>query len=181
MAANPSNPLPHSPTCPFCTIASTYPPFPPSVLRVEEENATAVVGNISDRPQTHLILSTRHVLAFLDIMPLTRGHVLVISRRHYERLGDVGVVVGKEVGFSYLHFLVCYSVVSPNRQSRMADHHTFDSSENGSPYSPELSLKPYWARMPIRESKIQDIGTWSRTMVRMFVSLLYGRNAVHSI
>jgi diadenosine tetraphosphate (Ap4A) HIT family hydrolase len=44
-----------------------------------------------------MILSTDHVLAFLDIMPLTRGHVLVAPRRHYEMLGDMGVEAGQEV------------------------------------------------------------------------------------
>jgi len=43
------------------------------------------------------VLSTRHVLAFLDIMPLTRGHVLVVTRGHWEDLGKVGVGVGMEV------------------------------------------------------------------------------------
>lgn len=45
----------------------------------------------------HLILSTEHVLAFLDIMPLTNGHVLIAPRRHYEKLGDMGVAAGQEV------------------------------------------------------------------------------------
>jgi diadenosine tetraphosphate (Ap4A) HIT family hydrolase len=36
-------------------------------------------------------------MAFLDIMPLTRGHVLVAPRQHYQTLGDMGVLVGQEV------------------------------------------------------------------------------------
>ncbi|GAB1192174.1 hypothetical protein APSETT444_001359 [Aspergillus pseudonomiae] len=31
-------------------------------------------------------------------MPLTRGHVLVIPRTHYEKLGDVDVKVSRELG-----------------------------------------------------------------------------------
>ncbi|KAI9932933.1 Histidine triad nucleotide-binding protein 2, mitochondrial [Aspergillus wentii] len=31
-------------------------------------------------------------------MPLTKGHVLVITRDHYEKVGEVGVGVGREVG-----------------------------------------------------------------------------------
>src|SRR5262249_41252162 len=95
-------PPPPSPTCPFCAIASAHAPFPPSVLLpplAGEEEEKVATGNSSEPlPQTHLILSTRHVLAFLDIMPLTRGHVLVISRAHYERLGQVGIGLGREVG-----------------------------------------------------------------------------------
>lgn len=45
----------------------------------------------------HLILSTEHVLAFLDIMPLTNGHVLIAPRQHHEKLGDMGVAAGQEV------------------------------------------------------------------------------------
>lgn len=36
-------------------------------------------------------------MAFLDIMPLTRGHVLVAPRRHHEMLADLGVYAGQEV------------------------------------------------------------------------------------
>ncbi|PYI12444.1 HIT-like protein [Aspergillus sclerotiicarbonarius CBS 121057] len=111
-------------SCPFCTIAHTYPPFPPTTfLRLQNSintnnNDTSdlnivpptvvdstnydlpVVGSgtILGEGQAHLILSTHHVLAFLDIMPLTRGHVLVVPRRHCEKLADVGVGVGREIG-----------------------------------------------------------------------------------
>lgn len=51
------------------------------------------------------MLSTRHVLAFLDIMPLTRGHVLVVTRGHWEDLGKVGVGVGMEVRIIFFPLL----------------------------------------------------------------------------
>lgn len=41
-------------------------------------------------------------MAFLDIMPLTRGHVLVITRGHYETLGGVGVDIGREVSITFI-------------------------------------------------------------------------------
>ncbi|GMF73773.1 unnamed protein product [Aspergillus oryzae] len=56
------------------------------------------------QPTAHLILSTKHVLAFLDIMPLTRGHVLVIPRAHYEKLGDVDIKVSREVRIDPISF-----------------------------------------------------------------------------
>ncbi|RJE24194.1 HIT domain protein [Aspergillus sclerotialis] len=31
-------------------------------------------------------------------MPLTKGHVLVVTRDHYEKLGDLNVETGREVG-----------------------------------------------------------------------------------
>ncbi|KAJ5086636.1 hypothetical protein NUU61_007943 [Penicillium alfredii] len=84
-----------SPTCPFCNIASINPPIP--CHDPEKSTPTSPSGS-EQSPTAHLILSTEHVLAFLDIMPLTRGHVLVAPRRHYELLGDMGVAVGQEMG-----------------------------------------------------------------------------------
>ncbi|EEH40811.1 HIT domain-containing protein [Paracoccidioides lutzii Pb01] len=91
--------LPHSPSCPFCAVAAAHPPFPPSRLDLPiNPQTTTTPDSGPPEPQTHLILSTKHVLAFLDIMPLTRGHVLVVSRGHYENLGNVGVEAGSELG-----------------------------------------------------------------------------------
>lgn len=45
-------------------------------------------------------------MAFLDIMPLTPGHVLVAPRRHYEMLGDMGVQAGQEVCILLFLFLL---------------------------------------------------------------------------
>ncbi|OJJ97820.1 hypothetical protein ASPACDRAFT_1857841 [Aspergillus aculeatus ATCC 16872] len=98
--------------CPFCTIAHTYPPLPPTTflrqhhLDTNPKNvpnpATVSIPPHSDldtsTSTTHLILSTPSLLAFLDIMPLTRGHLLLITREHYEKLGDVGVGVSREIG-----------------------------------------------------------------------------------
>lgn len=80
------------PACPFCNIADTNPPIPLS------NPETKTIPPESESSQTaHMILSTDHVLAFLDIMPLTRGHVLVAPRKHYGVLGDLGVSAGQEV------------------------------------------------------------------------------------
>lgn len=40
-------------------------------------------------PQCHLILSTKLVLAFLDIMPMAPGHILLTTRKHYQKLSDL--------------------------------------------------------------------------------------------
>ncbi|KAH8697510.1 HIT-like domain-containing protein [Talaromyces proteolyticus] len=90
----PNLPAIPSPTCPFCSIAAAYPPIPPS----------SAIQKVPPRPgstessHAFLILSTQHVLAFLDIMPLARGHILLTSRNHWEKVGDVGVRVGEEFG-----------------------------------------------------------------------------------
>lgn len=39
-------------------------------------------------------------------MPLTRGHLLLVTREHYEKLGDVGVGVSREV--SLVLYLLTY-------------------------------------------------------------------------
>ena len=67
--------------CAFCRISSAYPhdgtnvPHAPNPERVD--------------PQCHLILSTPLVLAFLDIMPISPGHILLTTRKHYRTLGDL--------------------------------------------------------------------------------------------
>lgn len=82
------------PACPFCNIADTNPPIPLD----NPENKTIHAESESVSSSTaHMILSTDHVMAFLDIMPLTRGHVLVAPRKHYSMLGDLGVTAGQEV------------------------------------------------------------------------------------
>nr|KMM64835.1 hypothetical protein CPAG_01187 [Coccidioides posadasii RMSCC 3488] len=83
---------PYSPSCPFCGIASAHSPCPPSTPAQSLPTPNEILS------QTHIILSTKHVLAFLDIMPLTRGHVLVIPRRHFQNLGEVRVNEGRELG-----------------------------------------------------------------------------------
>lgn len=87
--------------CPFCRIAASYPPT----------SFTDPIHPTNDGPLSHLILSTEHVLAFLDIMPLTRGHVLVAPRQHFQTVGDMNVQTGQEVihpisNFQYLQFLI---------------------------------------------------------------------------
>ena len=78
--------------CPFCNIASSYLPIP---FNDPESNPVSTAPD-SD-PLSHVILSTERVLAFLDIMPLTRGHVIVAPRTHYKLLGAMGVQAGQEV------------------------------------------------------------------------------------
>ncbi|KAF2211599.1 hypothetical protein CERZMDRAFT_43048 [Cercospora zeae-maydis SCOH1-5] len=68
--------------CAFCRISNAYP----------NENATNVpLSPDPERvdPQCHLILSTPLVLAFLDIMPISPGHILLTTRKHYRTLGDL--------------------------------------------------------------------------------------------
>lgn len=80
--------------CPFCTITSTFQPISPS-------NTTDTNWD-PDRlaPPTYVFLSTEHIVAFLDIAPLTRGHVLVTPRRHRTKVGDCSADEAAEVSLS---------------------------------------------------------------------------------
>ncbi|KAL5365648.1 hypothetical protein BJX96DRAFT_15057 [Aspergillus floccosus] len=92
----------HSPSCAFCNIAATYPPLPPSRFLPADRTGETALPPSSDPSDIHafLVLSTKYVLAFLDIMPLTRGHVLVVTRDHYEKLGDMDVRASREVSLA---------------------------------------------------------------------------------
>lgn len=80
--------------CPFCRIAQSYPPVhaPGDPERV----AKSLDPELTD-PPSRVIYSGEHVLAFLDIQPLTWGHTLVIPRRHRVKMGDLGAADGAEV------------------------------------------------------------------------------------
>lgn len=67
--------------CPFCTIAKAYPPGRQPVPAAPDRDLVS--------PQCYLVLSTEHVLAFLDIMPISPGHILLITRRHYEKMSSL--------------------------------------------------------------------------------------------
>lgn len=48
----------------------------------------------------HIVYESQHCLAFLDILPIRKGHLLVVPRRHVDNVAglDVGDGTGEEVG-----------------------------------------------------------------------------------
>ena len=68
-------------SCPFCSIAKAYPAETSPVPQSPDSEAVD--------PQCHLILSTPEVLAFLDILPIAPGHILVTTREHYRKVSDI--------------------------------------------------------------------------------------------
>ena len=68
--------------CPFCKVSNAYPPSTPSPVPIAPDPEKIA-------PQCHLILSTPHVLAFLDILPIAPAHILVTTRDHYRKLSDL--------------------------------------------------------------------------------------------
>ena len=75
--------------CPFCKIEAAFPAEDPLHLQPEQRNPAAVA---------HLILSAPNALAFLDHAPITRGHTLVISRKHREKASDLSIREGQALG-----------------------------------------------------------------------------------
>lgn len=92
-----------SENCPFCRIASVYPPYdptsPPNASAPSISPELALPG-----PETYVLLSTPIVIAFLDIMPLSRGHLLVCPRRHAPKLTGTTQLEARELGY-YLRVL----------------------------------------------------------------------------
>lgn len=56
-------------------------------------------------PSCFLVLSAPSVMAFLDILPMTRGHLLVTVRGHREKIHDLTGGEGGEVG-EFFFFLI---------------------------------------------------------------------------
>lgn len=84
-------------SCPFCRIAATYPPYdpsdpPPPTSPIVDPDAT------SPDPATFVVLSTPRLIAFLDIMPLSTGHVLLCPRAHRPKLTDATPAEAAEAG-----------------------------------------------------------------------------------
>ncbi|KAK4125747.1 HIT-like protein [Parathielavia appendiculata] len=99
----PSTSQTSDPDCPFCHISSVFPPYnpaspPPSTSPLLNPALTA------PQPSTFLVLSTPHLVAFLDIMPLSLGHILLCPRPHRPKLTDVTPAESAELG-RYLRVL----------------------------------------------------------------------------
>jgi diadenosine tetraphosphate (Ap4A) HIT family hydrolase len=80
------------PSCAFCTIATNFPPRSPKNPGESEWDPERI------DPPGYVILSTPDVIAFLDIAPLTRGHVLVAPRKHRVKMADLDSRTASELG-----------------------------------------------------------------------------------
>jgi diadenosine tetraphosphate (Ap4A) HIT family hydrolase len=98
---NDNDPYPVS--CPFCSIAKEYPSLSPSPSALSDaERLKAYVPETVDHtklePNSHLVLQSPEVMAFLDIMPMTRGHLLVTSRSHHVKIEDLPGKEAQDIG-----------------------------------------------------------------------------------
>ncbi|KAL1964677.1 hypothetical protein VTN77DRAFT_6703 [Rasamsonia byssochlamydoides] len=66
-------------------------------------------------------------------MPLTKGHVLLVTRGHWEKLGDVGVKVGEELGkwLPVLSRVVTRTVLGKNQYGEEEEAHWNVVQNNG--------------------------------------------------
>lgn len=74
--------------CPFCNISNAYDPYDPA-SPPSSTSASLSPEATSPAPSTFVVLSTPLLIAFLDILPLSHGHVLLCPRRHASKLTSV--------------------------------------------------------------------------------------------
>ncbi|KAK6515498.1 hypothetical protein TWF506_007832 [Arthrobotrys conoides] len=80
--------------CPFCQISRSNPPR----AQITPYTAPSTSSPTHNRETTHMILSTPQVIGFLDIMPLSPGHVLLTPRHHAEKIMDLTPEEGASLG-----------------------------------------------------------------------------------
>ncbi|KAI6351397.1 hypothetical protein MCOR25_009957 [Pyricularia grisea] len=91
-------PAPEDGHCPFCNISNQYQPYDPQAPPPASSESISPARTRSD-PDTFVLLSTPLLVAFLDIMPLSRGHVLLCPRAHRRKLTAVTAAESRELGF----------------------------------------------------------------------------------
>lgn len=84
--------------CPFCHIAKTFPTYNPTVPP-HASHPSISPASTEPQPAAFVILSTPIVVAFLDILPLSRGHVLLCPRKHRHKLTEVSAEESAQLGY----------------------------------------------------------------------------------
>ncbi|AEO66464.1 df5ddebd-a799-49e3-9a40-c11e4e17b4d7 [Thermothielavioides terrestris] len=83
--------------CPFCHISAVFPPYNPAAPP-PPSSAELNPSLTFPQPSTFIILSTPHLIGFLDIMPLAAGHILLCPRPHRPKLTDAAPAEAAELG-----------------------------------------------------------------------------------
>ncbi|KAF1956105.1 HIT-like protein [Byssothecium circinans] len=92
-------------TCPFCGIADAHPLAKEHLWHSRNEALGACVPAEAEvelertQPASFIVLRSRDVVAFLDILPMVRGHLLVATRKHRMKVADMQEEEGREMGF----------------------------------------------------------------------------------
>lgn len=77
--------------CPFCAIAAAHKPYDPA-------SPPRTISPTLTTPASFILLSTPTLIAFLDILPLSRGHLLISPRRHRPKLTDATPSEARRLG-----------------------------------------------------------------------------------
>ena len=77
--------------CPFCVISAAHPPYDPL-------DPPSTVPSTLTTPQSFVLLSTPLLIAFLDILPLSRGHLLLCPRAHRPKLTSATPREARDLG-----------------------------------------------------------------------------------
>jgi diadenosine tetraphosphate (Ap4A) HIT family hydrolase len=88
---DPGSPPSSDSNCPFCAIAAKHTPFDPLYP------PASLPANLTT-PESFVVLSTPHLVAFLDILPLSRGHLLLCTRAHRPKVSDVNRREASQLG-----------------------------------------------------------------------------------
>jgi histidine triad (HIT) family protein len=67
------------------------------MVAVAEENPCTFCGIIAGRLESSRVYEDEHVVAFMDIMPVTRGHLLVVPRMHVDFLQALDEELGARI------------------------------------------------------------------------------------
>ncbi|KAK0387030.1 hypothetical protein NLU13_5344 [Sarocladium strictum] len=78
--------------CPFCAISSAHVPYDPL-------NPPKTISPTTTTPSSFVALSTPTLIAFLDILPLSRGHLLLCPRAHRPKLTDASAHEARSLGY----------------------------------------------------------------------------------
>ncbi len=84
--------------CPFCYISESFPPYEPLHPPRGPPLSRAPASDATDHPDAFILLSTPLLVAFLDIAPLARGHLLLCPRQHRAKLTDATPDEANELG-----------------------------------------------------------------------------------
>lgn len=93
--SDPETSLERPNTCPFCAIAHVYSTYAPTDPPLPTSPS---ISPKKTNPEAFVVLSTDFLIAFLDIQPLTPGHILLCPRRHRQKLSDVSPAEAAELG-----------------------------------------------------------------------------------
>ncbi|KAI1205229.1 HIT-like protein [Annulohypoxylon truncatum] len=91
---------PDTDPCPFCKISTSFSAYDPS----HPPSSSSTLNPFKLAPPSFIVLSTPTLIAFLDILPLSTGHLLLCPRAHRPKLTDVTPAEAAELGV-YLRVL----------------------------------------------------------------------------